>query len=452
MIELTKKSHRKQDVILIKFPYNSEMISCIKQHPNVKWSQSNKAWYIPNNKLSLEQLNELFPDLDISVYLSAFDDAVSNSSAVDRKQVNDKVRIEYTYSKIRIFLRKNENDIEFLKSFKYARWIPLDLCWTIPNYDDNLLVIRLHFGDRIVSIIEIKEERSSSVNQGFTSLEIPEEINLYTEKLRNWMEHKRYSPSSVKSYLEALRIFLAYTYPKPVESLNNIDIIDFVNNYIIKRNLSQSFQNHVINSIKLLFREVINSNIDIDRIERPRREKKLPNVLSKSEVKLILDSCENLKHRTVLSLVYACGLRRGEILKLKPSDINSSRNLLIIRNAKGKKDRVVTMSDKIIDLLREYYKVYKPKRWLFEGINEGDQYTASSIQKVLKRSVLKAGIRKPVSLHWLRHSYATHLLESGVDLRFIQELLGHNSSRTTEIYTHVSTKNLQNIKSPFDDL
>ncbi len=451
MIELLRKTHNRQDVLMIKFPYNGEMILRIKRHSGYKWSQSNRSWYVPFNKSSLKDLAELFPEINLDDYLSVFSESQKKSTTNFKRSETDGVKIEYSFSKIRIWIKKNEADIDFLKSFKYSRWSPNDFCWTIPNYDDNLLVIRLHFGNRIVSITEFKDVKPVS-SKVFAPLEIPKEINTYTFRLSQWMEHKRYSQSSIKSYIEALRIFLAYTYPKPVEELENSDMIDFANNYIIPRNLSHAFQNHVINAVKLFIREVIDSKIDIEKLERPRREKKLPNVLSKGEVKLILESCENIKHRTILSLIYACGLRRGELLKLKPSDVNSDRNLLIIRNAKGKKDRVVTMSEKIIDLLREYYKQYKPKHWLFEGIIEGEQYTASSIQKVLKQAVLRAGIRKPVTLHWLRHSYATHLLESGVDLRFIQELLGHNSSRTTEIYTHVSTKNLQNIKSPFDDL
>ncbi|WP_159038679.1 tyrosine-type recombinase/integrase, partial [Brumimicrobium mesophilum] len=149
---------------------------------------------------------------------------------------------------------------------------------------------------------------------------------------------------------------------------------------------------------------------------------------------------------------YACGLRRGEILNLTPKDIHSDRNLLIIRQSKGKKDRIVPISDKLIELLRDYYKAYKPKTWLFEGQKVGNKYSPKSIQSVLKQSLVKAKIKKPATLHWLRHSYATHLLESGTDLRYIQTLLGHSSSRTTEVYTHVSTRNLQNIISPFDNL
>jgi integrase/recombinase XerD len=137
---------------------------------------------------------------------------------------------------------------------------------------------------------------------------------------------------------------------------------------------------------------------------------------------------------------------------LKPLDIDSKRNIVLLKNAKGKKDRITPLSPTILEMLREYYTIYKPKIWLFEGQNIGNQYSEQSLQSVLKQAVQKAGIKKPVTLHWLRHSYATHLLESGTDLRYIQELLGHSSSKTTEIYTHVSTKSIQQIKSPFDDL
>jgi len=191
--------------------------------------------------------------------------------------------------------------------------------------------------------------------------------------------------------------------------------------------------------------------MEIDKIHRPRREKVLPNVLSKEEVKLILNAHSNIKHKVMLSLIYSCGLRRSELLNLKPNDIDSKRYIVIIRQSKGKKDRITPLSGKILEMLRVYYIAYKPKIWLFEG--HGDrQYSEQSLQSVLKQALAKTKIQKPVSLHWLRHSYATHLLESGTDLRYIQELLGHNSSKTTEIYTHVSTKNLQQIKSPFDDL
>ena len=151
-------------------------------------------------------------------------------------------------------------------------------------------------------------------------------------------------------------------------------------------------------------------------------------------------------------MIYSCGLRRSELLNLKPSNIDSKRNIVLLKNAKGKKDRIAPLSPKILKMLREYYSEYKPTVWLFEGQTKSEQYSEFSLQSVLKQALKKVNITKPVTLHWLRHSYATHLLESGTDLRYIQELLGHNSSKTTEIYTHVSTKSIQQIKSPFDDL
>ncbi len=239
---------------------------------------------------------------------------------------------------------------------------------------------------------------------------------------------------------------------KPISTITNDDVVKYVYNHIVGRGYSFAHQNQVVSALKLFFSEVGKSEIDIDKIRRPRHEHKLPNVLSKDEVKQILSAPQNIKHRTMLSLIYACGLRRSELLNLKPGSIDSKRGLLIIKQAKGYKDRIVPISEKALALLREYYLMYRPKEWLFEGQQAGEQYSAESLQKVLKNALGKAKIKKPVTLHWLRHSYATHLLESGTDLRYIQELLGHRSSKTTEIYTHVSTQSIQKIKSPFDDL
>ena len=269
---------------------------------------------------------------------------------------------------------------------------------------------------------------------------------------KSYMHYRRYSPYTIKTYTEALEIFFRFFQNRALESLTIEDIIDFNNDYILKKNLSASYQNQVINAIKLFYRNRFNRAMEVDFIQRPRRKKRLPNVLSKKEIKAILEAPTNLKHRAMISLIYACGLRRSELLNLTLKDILSDRNLLFIRQSKGKKDRVVPISMKLIAMLRDYYKAFKPKTWLFEGQLAGEKYSERSIQLVLNQSVSKAKINKQVSLHWLRHSYATHLLESGTDLRYIQELLGHSSSKTTEIYTHVSTRNLQQIRSPFDDL
>ena len=274
----------------------------------------------------------------------------------------------------------------------------------------------------------------------------------HLESFIRFLKSKRFAQSTIKNYTSALRLFLNFYADKNVDELTLDHVIQFNNEYILAKRLSSSTQNQVVNAIKKFYLIVNNHRIDIDSIHRPRREQKDPNVISKEEVKQILGAPQNLKHRAMLSLIYACGLRRSELLNLKPMHVDSKRKLLVIKQSKGRKDRVAPLSEKIIELLRAYYRNYKPREWLFEGQNPGNKYTAGSLEKVLKQSLKKAKINKPVTLHWLRHSFATHLLEAGTDLRYIQVILGHKSSRTTEIYTHVSNKSLQNIKSPFDDL
>lgn len=265
------------------------------------------------------------------------------------------------------------------------------------------------------------------------------------------MRSKRYCDNTIKTYINALKTFLTFYSGKPIDEITNDDVIVFNNDFLLKNGLSSSYQNQVVNAIKLFFKTQANIQINADLIHRPKREKLLPNVLSKDEIKLILNAPRNVKHKAMLCLIYSCGLRRSELLNLKPQHIDSKRKLVIIKQSKGKKDRVVPLSEKITRQLQDYYIYIAPAKAL-RGTKSGEQYSEKSLSNVLKQALQKIKIKKPATLHWLRHSYATHFLENGTDLRYIQEILGHSSSKTTEIYTHVSIKSLQNIKSPFDDL
>jgi site-specific recombinase XerD len=187
-------------------------------------------------------------------------------------------------------------------------------------------------------------------------------------------------------------------------------------------------------------------------VRRPRKDKKLPIVLSKEEVAKILSSVDNIKHRAMLMLAYSAGLRVGEIVRLKIEDIDSERMLIHIKGSKGRKDRYTLLSEMALQTLRGYWRQYKPDKWLFEGARAGRYISTRTVDKILEHACERADIKKDVSVHTLRHSFATHLLEGGTDLRYIQELLGHQSSKTTEIYTHVSTKSIGKIKSPLDTL
>lgn len=330
-------------------------------------------------------------------------------------------------SRIAVYFEKQRDLIQRIKKLEDARWSYSLGAWHLPNNVENRKRFKLE---------------NAVLNTDKT---------VKAEQFSRWLKSKRYSDNTIKTYTEALKSFLLFYNTKPVEEITNEDIIAYNNDFILKNKLSSSYQNQIVNAVKLFFRTVENKVMNEELIHRPKKEKLLPNVLSKEEVKEILESINNIKHKSMLSLIYACGLRRSELLNLKINQLDSNRNLLIIKQSKGKKDRIIPLSDKILKMLREYYKIHKPKEFLFEG-QSGGKYSEKSLSSVLDRALENTKINKPVSLHWLRHSYATHLLEAGTDLRYIQELLGHNSSKTTEIYTHVSTKNIQNIKSPFDDL
>ena len=331
--------------------------------------------------------------------------------------------------RIAVYFEKNIAWIARIKQLEDARWSSTNNAWHLPDTESN----RQRF--RIAPKIELNP------------LHV-QHIHLF----EYWLKSRRYSKNTIKTYCEALRAFLLFYNDTLVSEIENKEVIRFNNEYILKNQLSSSYQNQVVNAIKLFFSSIENKLLEPALIHRPKREKHLPNVLSKEEIKLILDATKNLKHKAMLSMIYSCGLRCGELLSLQPMHIDSNRGIVLIEQAKGKKDRMVPLSIKILDLLRIYYKAFRPKVYLFEGQKEGSAYDERSLQQVLKQSIKRANIMKPVTLHWLRHSYATHLLESGTDLRYIQELLGHRSSKTTEIYTHVSTKNLRQIISPFDTL
>ena len=248
-----------------------------------------------------------------------------------------------------------------------------------------------------------------------------------------------------------LMIFFKHFYNKPINDIDEKDIIRFNHEQLFNSNYSYNAQNQMISAIKLFFKKYNKMSINPEMIERPIRHKYLSIILSTDEVENIINATRNLKHKVLLSIIYSAGLRIGEALSLELNNIDSARMLIRISQAKGNKDRYVPLSKKLIFYLREYFKIYRPHLFLFEG-RFGGKYTQSSSRMVLKRAQQIAGINKRVTLHILRHSYATHLLEGGTDIRFIQELLGHNSPKTTMIYTHVATKDLLEIESPLDKI
>ena len=262
---------------------------------------------------------------------------------------------------------------------------------------------------------------------------------------------KGYAQNTRDTYKNMIEVFFGYFMDRIPDEIDNAAINVFMNELNIGRGYSASYMRQMIGEIKLFYSRRKNRLIDFDLLELPKKRRSLPKVLSLEEVNRILDQVKNLKHRTMISLQYGCGLRVSELLALKPEHFNKDRNTVMILNSKGRLDRRLKVSESLLRLLREYYKAYQPSDYLFEGQN-GGQYSDRSVNQFLQRAAKNAEIKRHVSSHMLRHSYATHLLEGGVDLRYIQELLGHKSSKTTEIYTYVSNHKLESLPSPFDFL
>jgi integrase/recombinase XerD len=270
------------------------------------------------------------------------------------------------------------------------------------------------------------------------------------EVLAQEMRLRNYSHKTIKAYRSCIRSLADYFAPRHPRDLTNEDIRRYLLHLIDEQHLAASTVNQVFNALRFLYVELYKRPFVIGSLPRPKKPMKLPVTLSQQEVLRILNAVGNEKHKVILTLIYSAGLRVGEAVRLKITDIDSERGLIHVRNAKGMKDRFTLLSEVMLPMLREFYKQYMPKEYLFEGGPGRSHIAERSVQNVFARAVKEARISKEVSVHSLRHSFATHLLEGGTDLRYIQELLGHSSSKTTEIYTHVSKRMLGKIVSPLD--
>lgn len=302
-----------------------------------------------------------------------------------------------------------------------------------PRPDANSRESRKDFGEKV---------RSKDLSyEGTTAVRL----------LRSYLEDKRYSLRTIETYIAMLELFFKFFNGKSPDEISQNEVSDFMNDFIIKNGFSASYQNQMVSSIKLYYEISGKGRIIPQFLERPRRGRALPKVFSKEEVTRILNSARNMKHKLLLWIIYSCGLRRSEVINIRLEDIDRTRNIIHIREGKGGVDRIVPVPDKLWPKLDEYTDSYNPKIYLFEGQN-GGRYSSESVYNVFKQALKRVGIKKEVGVHSLRHSYATHLHENGLDIRYIQELLGHKSTRTTEIYTHVSRRNLITVRSPIEDL
>lgn len=368
---------------------------------------------------------------------------------------------------VKLYFKYNWNIIELIRTLPGRRWNQEFRYWYIHSrqfdlaklidllgrYADFDYTALEAFDDGVyVGIPEHEKARSKNVpltkprsrNKPEDKIKLPDE---YYEKLLR----KRYSPNTIKIYVCYMKSFMFEFRERELDSISAKEINDYLLKLIRTKGISPSQQNQRINAIKFYYEKVLGQDKELYYLERPRIARELPKVLAEEEVLAILNSVSNIKHKAIIATIYSAGLRRSELINLRKQDVFYERKIIFIRGSKGKKDRNTILSDYNSIILREYLNKDRPNYWLFEGVNR-NQYSATSIAKILKRAAMKAGLDKRVTPHMLRHSFATHLHEQGVDIRYIQILLGHDSSKTTEIYTHVSNTSLIRIKSPLDTL
>jgi integrase/recombinase XerD len=376
---------------------------------------------------------------------------ISNAEQIKVKRLahRDKncLALYFAYNTLLIAITKKIEGISFSKTHR---------CWYLEDKNNALGSILTVFEQNNISV-DIKALGAPPIKEiKNAELIIPKKIlnQFQVQSLRmceQKLHLKGYSQNTVKTYLQQFKDFLVF-YPDihPID-IEEIEIRNYMLYLVEQKKISKSTQNQAINAIKFFYEHVLGQARKTYYIERPMKERLLPRVLSEEEVLQLLEYAPNIKHRCMLTLIYCAGLRRSELLNMKVGDVDMHRLVVFVSGGKGRKDRQSLLAKSAIPMLKEYMSTYKPKYWMFEGML-GEQYSATSLQKVLKDAARKASISKQVNLHMLRHSFATHLLESGTSTRYIQALLGHDSPKTTEIYTQVSRSALDRIQSPLDGI
>ena len=347
---------------------------------------------------------------------------------------NNQLLIKFDYDETLISLVRTINGASWSKSLK--AW------YLISNAENLSIILKLFKNISKVDVSKISKKTPFKRN-------LTEEQKQLLNQFYLFLKGKRYSQSTIQTYTFFIADFINFHTKTPLAELTNRAVELFIETVFMERNYSVSSQRQFISALKIFTVFCPQTKIHNLALERPKKSRILPSVLSQEEVLRIIQYTQNIKHRAILTLLYSCGLRIGELISLKLIDFHIDRKQLIIKKGKGRKDRYVSLADSFLPLLSNYYHSYKPTIYFVEGQN-GGKYSAESIRSFLRKSCKKAGIRKPVTPHTLRHSYATHLLENGVDLRYIQTLLGHSKPETTMIYTHVQRKDLMEIQNPLD--
>ncbi len=373
------------------------------------------------------------------------------------------IKVKDTFNNVYFGLKIDQHSDAYnlIKTISAARWSPPVKLWILPRTEENWQSLKEKFKEYKIEIIigetyilpsTIKKNvEKTKVKELKERMRLPEMHENALLNLKQQLVIKQYSFNTMKNYLSCFSEFLAFNLDKVPSLLTKDDIRTFLLKKIQEDGISESSQNSLINSIKFYYEQVEGWERFVVYDLRPKQKKQLPGFLSKEDMTRLLKATENLKHQCILQLIYSSGLRLGELTRLKVKDLDFDNNIVKIKCAKGKRDRISLLSEKVKTKLKIYFEEYRPSYWLFEG-QDGGKYSDRSVQNVLKAAVRKSGVDENTTVHTLRHSFATHLILNGVDIRKVQEYLGHSSLETTQIYTHITDHMKKDTKSPLDDL
>ncbi len=467
--------HRGQARILLLFAYDANKAARLKENTDARWSKTHNGWHIadttanriafklvtqppvvnvanssltlmPKKNIVLPSANQLLPIIKTTLFAEA----------------NGDQRIELLFN-------KNQFIQQAIKKVKGVKWNSVKACWHIActkrSFDELcILTDGIAIVDKKILKAQLNKIKLLQNTAVLKKTGVPKSVGLlhtvshYNLHLLNTaMEHlqlKGYSTSTQKTYRNEIAVFLQTLKNTKADGLEAGDIKRYIHDCIHKQQLSENTIHSKLNALKFLYEQVLGHERFFVEIPRPKKHLQLPKVLGEEELRRLFASPKNLKHKAILFVAYSAGLRVSEVINLRLQDIDRERKQLFIHCSKGKKDRYVRLSPMVLDVLEQYYKMseVKPMNYVFEGTEKGKPYTSRSAQQIFTDAKNKAGILKSLSFHNLRHSFATHLLEKGVDVLFIKEILGHFNIETTQRYLHVKKEFLINIESPLDDL
>ncbi|HOY21364.1 MAG TPA: tyrosine-type recombinase/integrase [Haliscomenobacter sp.] len=445
-----------------------DWVAFIKSLNKWWWHPEEKVWSVPRTPETAQRCKAFFGtalviDRNHEIAIELAHKTEEKSQRLESlKTLPDKITLHRHPQRsdcLLLHLPKNllGTHLATIKNIHGRRWNADWFAWEVPytqltvRFVKQYLTGMVHWtftpDDNIPDRLPAAEPQAKTYKETTT----PAKYEAAVTALEQTLILKRYSWRTIKSYKNCFRQFIRHYDDIKPSQISRRQIDAYVFRLIKERNISESHQNQILSAIKMFYSAVITQEDKVHNLFRPKKSQKLPKVLTEQEVTYLIRAVDNLKHRCILMLVYSAGLRLGEVINLRLLELQPEQTRLFVRGGKGKKDRCTLLSEKVWELLKQYLEIYKPVDWLFEG-QTGGQYSERSVQKIFTEAKIKARVNPGATVHTLRHSFATHLLEKGVDLRYIQELLGHESSKTTEIYTHITHKGWNRIKSPIDDL